>query len=40
LLGASKGRVYWARLGGDPFSDTAFLTKQLEGMNELRSDTL
>ena len=29
-----KGRVYWARMGGDPFTDTAFLTKQLERMNE------
>ena len=35
LLIDSKGRVYWARLGGDPFSDTAFLTKQLERMNEM-----
>jgi peroxiredoxin len=30
-----KGRVYWARLGGDPFGDTEFLKKQLERMNEL-----
>jgi peroxiredoxin len=30
-----KGRVYWARLGGDPFGDTAFLAKQLERMNQL-----
>jgi peroxiredoxin/tetratricopeptide (TPR) repeat protein len=30
-----EGRVYWSRLGGDPFSDMAFLTKQLERMNEL-----
>ncbi|PYT25636.1 MAG: hypothetical protein DMG57_24335 [Acidobacteria bacterium] len=29
-----KGRVYWARVGGDPFTDMAFLTKQLERMNE------
>lgn len=28
------GRVYWARNGGEPFSDMAFLTKQLEAMNE------
>jgi hypothetical protein len=35
-----EGRVYWARLGGDPFSDMAFLTKQLERMNELvKSET-
>jgi peroxiredoxin len=40
LLIDSKGRVYWARLGGDPFSDTAFLTKQLERMNDLRGDTV
>lgn len=33
LLIDAKGRVYWARLGGDPFSDVAFLTKQLERMN-------
>jgi peroxiredoxin/tetratricopeptide (TPR) repeat protein len=30
-----KGRVYWSRLGGDPFGDTAFLAKQLERMNQL-----
>lgn len=30
-----KGRVYWARLGGDPFGDTAFLATQLERMNQL-----
>ena len=35
ILIDKKGRVYWARFGGDPFSDTAFLTKQLERMNEL-----
>jgi peroxiredoxin len=27
------GRVYWARHGGEPFSDMAFLAKQLETMN-------
>ena len=27
------GRVYWARNGGEPFSDMAFLTKQVERMN-------
>ncbi len=31
----SKGRVYWARFGGDPFSDTDFLEKQLGRMNDL-----
>ncbi len=35
LLIDAKGRVYWARLGGDPFGDTAFLAKQLERMNGL-----
>jgi hypothetical protein len=34
ILIDKKGRVYWARVGGDPFSDTAFLMKQLERMNE------
>jgi peroxiredoxin len=28
-----KGRVHWARNGGDPFGDMAFLVKQLEIMN-------
>jgi len=28
------GRVHWARNGGEPFADMAFLTKQLERMNE------
>jgi hypothetical protein len=28
------GRVYWARTGGEPFGDMAFLAKQLERMNE------
>ena len=35
ILIDTKGRVYWARFGGDPFSGTAFLTKQFERMNEL-----
>lgn len=35
LLIDKKGRVYWGRLGGDPFSDMAFLEKQLGRMNEL-----
>ena len=29
-----QGRAYWARFGGDPFTDTAFLEKQLKRMNE------
>jgi peroxiredoxin len=28
------GRVYWARTGGEPFSDMDFLMKQLRRMNE------
>ena len=28
-----EGRVHWARTGGDPFSDMAFLVSQLERMN-------
>ncbi|MBC7926513.1 MAG: redoxin domain-containing protein [Bryobacteraceae bacterium] len=35
ILIDKKGRVYWARFGGEPFSDGAFLQKQLERMNEL-----
>jgi peroxiredoxin len=35
ILIDKKGRVYWARFGGDPFSDMAFLVKQVERMNEL-----
>ncbi len=35
LLIDKKGRVYWGRIGGDPFSDTDFIQKQLERMNEL-----
>jgi peroxiredoxin len=34
ILIDQKGRVFWARVGGDPFSDTAFMIKQLERMNE------
>jgi peroxiredoxin len=29
-----KGRAYWARIGGDPFSDLEFLTKTLQRMNQ------
>jgi hypothetical protein len=35
ILIDKKGRVYWARFGGDPFSDMVFLVKQVERMNEL-----
>ena len=35
ILIDKKGRVYWARFGGDPFSDMAFLVKQVERMNEM-----
>ena len=37
ILIDTKGRVYWAQMGGEPFSDTAFLIKQLDRMNEFRS---
>ena len=29
-----KGRLYWPNSGGDPFKDMAFLTSQVERMNE------
>jgi peroxiredoxin len=29
-----KGRVYWARNGGEPFSDIGYLVKQVERMND------
>jgi peroxiredoxin/tetratricopeptide (TPR) repeat protein len=29
-----KGRVHWARTGGDPFTDMKFLQKQVERMNK------
>jgi peroxiredoxin len=34
ILIDKKGRVYWARTGGEPFGDMAFLSKQLERMNQ------
>src|SRR5438445_8660026 len=37
ILIDAKGRVNWARMGGDPFIDTAFLIKQLERMEESSS---
>ena len=39
ILIDKKGRVYWARYGGDPFSDLSFLEKQLERMDELAGRT-
>lgn len=33
ILIDKKGRVYWARNGGEPFSDVNFLVQQLERMN-------
>ena len=30
-----RGRVYWARYGGEPFSNLDFVSKQLERMNDL-----
>jgi hypothetical protein len=35
ILIDKAGRVYWARFGGDPFSDVEFLSKTLLKMNEL-----
>jgi peroxiredoxin len=36
-----RGRVYWARYGGEPFSNLDFLSKQLDRMNELvKNDSL
>jgi peroxiredoxin len=37
ILIDAKGRVGWARMGGDPFMDMAFLIKQLERMEESSS---
>jgi peroxiredoxin len=34
ILIDKKGRVHWARNGGEPFSDMAFLVKQVERMNQ------
>jgi len=33
ILIEKKGRVHWARSGGEPFTDMAFLVKQLGRMN-------
>ncbi|MBM3810786.1 MAG: redoxin domain-containing protein [Acidimicrobiia bacterium] len=33
ILIDKKGRVHWARSGGEPFTDMGFLVKQLERMN-------
>ena len=33
ILIDKKGRVHWARSGGEPFGDMEFLVKQLERMN-------
>ena len=38
ILIDKKGRVRWARNGGDPFTDMAFLVKQLEIMNAPKTD--
>jgi peroxiredoxin/tetratricopeptide (TPR) repeat protein len=35
ILVDKLGRVYWARTGGEPFSDMDFLMKQLVRMNDL-----
>jgi peroxiredoxin/tetratricopeptide (TPR) repeat protein len=34
ILIDKKGRVHWARSGGEPFTDMAFVVRQLERMNE------
>ena len=34
ILIDKQGRVFWARTGGEPFGDMAFLVKTLERMNE------
>lgn len=33
ILIDKKGRIHWARSGGDPFTDFAFLMKEIERMN-------
>ena len=33
-----QGRVYWARNGGEPFGDMAFLVRQLESMNTAQAE--
>ena len=33
ILIDKKGRVHWSRTGGDPFTDFAFLEKEIERMN-------
>jgi hypothetical protein len=35
ILIDKKGRVYWARNGGEPFGDMKFLVEQVERMNAL-----
>ncbi len=35
ILIDKKGRVHWARTGGEPFSKMDFLIKQLERMNKV-----
>ena len=35
ILIDKQGRVYWARFGGEPFSNMDFIAKQLGRMNEL-----
>jgi peroxiredoxin len=38
ILIDKKGRVHWARSGGQPFGDMGFLVKQLERMNKLAAN--
>jgi peroxiredoxin len=34
ILIDSRGRVHWARTGGDPFMDLDFLVKEIQRMNQ------
>jgi peroxiredoxin/cytochrome c-type biogenesis protein CcmH/NrfG len=35
-----EGRVHWARTGGEPFSDMAFLVSQLDRMNSAKTSVI
>jgi peroxiredoxin len=37
ILIDSRGRVHWARTGGDPFMDFDFLTKEIQRMNRMNN---
>lgn len=38
ILIDKRGRIHWARSGGEPFTDMAFLVKQLERMNKAANE--